>query len=68
MVWKIVRAVLLFLCGCSQSTVLDVPKPRTKVDTTYIPREIDTTQTSDVPIGFDVSVDDWDEEEIVIEI
>ena len=60
--------LLFLLTSCSMSEVLETPLPRTKADTTYIHREIDTTQTSDVPIGFDVSVDDWDEEEIVIQI
>lgn len=60
MVWKIVIAVLLFLCGCSQSTVLDMPKPRTKADTTYIPKAKDTLAVSDVPIAFEVNITDWE--------
>ena len=53
-------AILLLLCGCSQSTVLDMPKPRTKSDTTYIPKAKDTLAVSDVPIGFEVNITDWE--------
>lgn len=54
-------ALLLLLASCSMSEILEQPKPRTKGDTTYIPRQNDTTNTSDIPIGFDVSVEDWKE-------
>ena len=50
------------------SEVLEMPKPRTKADTTYIPRQIDTTNTSDIPIGFDVSVEGWEDTEIDINL
>jgi hypothetical protein len=58
--------ILLLLTSCSLSEVLEMPKPRTKTDTTYHPREVDTLKISDVPIGFEVGVDEWedDEEEI----
>ena len=59
--------LLLLLCGCSKSVVIDMPKTRA-ADTTYIPREIDTTHTSDVPIGFDVSVEGWEDIEIDINL
>ena len=45
------------------SELIDTPLPRTKSDTTYTPRQIDTTQTSGVPIGFDVTIADWEEDE-----
>lgn len=50
------------------SAVLEQPLPRTKADTTYIPRQIDTLSVSDVPIGFEVSVDEWEDEEIDINL
>lgn len=43
------------------SELVDQPLPRTKVDTTYIPRQIDTLKLSDRPIGFEVGVDEWEE-------
>ena len=60
--------LLFLLTSCSMSEVLDMPKPRTKVDTTYIPRAVDTLGISDVPIGFEVSVDEWEDEEIDINL
>lgn len=55
-------ALLLLLTSCSMSDIVEQPKPRTKADTiAYQPRRNDTTNTSDIPIGFDVSVEDWDE-------
>lgn len=60
---------ILMLCGCSKSLVIDMPKTRAADTTEYIPIERnDTTETSGVPITFDVSVDDWDEEEIEINL
>lgn len=50
------------------SEVLETPMPRTKSDTTYHPREVDTLKTSDVPIGFEVSVDEWEDTEININL
>lgn len=55
--------IALLLCSCSMSELIDTPLPRTKSDTTYTPRQIDTTQTSGVPIGFDVTISDWEEDE-----
>ena len=60
--------IILLLSSCSMSEVLEMPKPRTKADTTYVPRQIDTTETSDVPIGFEVGVDEWEDIEAEIEI
>ena len=54
---------ILMLCSCSASELIDTPLPRTKVDTTYTPRVIDTTSISGVPIGFDVTIADWEEDE-----
>jgi hypothetical protein len=46
------------------SEVLEMPKPRTKADTTYIPKTIqkDTSdiELSDIPIEFDVTIEDWE--------
>jgi hypothetical protein len=53
--------LLLLLTSCSMSEVLETPQPRTKADTTYTPRAVDTLKLSDVPIGFEVSVDEWEE-------
>lgn len=51
------------------SEVLEQPKPRTKADTTeYHPRQIDTLSVSDVPIAFEVSVDEWEDEETDINL
>jgi hypothetical protein len=60
--------ILLLLTSCSMSEVLETPLPRTKSDTTYHPREVDTLKISDVPIGFEVTVDEWDEQEIIINL
>ena len=46
------------------SAVLEQPKPRTKVDTTYTPRAVDTLKLSDRPIDFEVAVDEWEDEDI----
>ena len=54
--------LLLLLTSCSMSEIVEQPAPRTKADTTcYTPRQIDTLKLSDKPIGFDVSVEDWKE-------
>lgn len=56
--------ILLLLTSCSLSEVLETPMPRTKSDTTaYSPRQIDTTSHSGVPVEFDVTVQDWEEDE-----
>ena len=60
--------LLFLLTSCSMSEVLETPLPRTKADTTYHPRQIDTLSVSDVPIGFEVSVDEWEDEEIDINL
>ena len=50
------------------SEVLETPLLRTKADTTYTPRAVDTLGISDVPIGFEVGVDEWEDEEIDINL
>ena len=50
------------------SEVLETPLPRTKSDTTYTPRAVDTLKLSDKPIGFEVGVDEWEDEEIDINL
>lgn len=56
--------LLFLLTSCSMGEVLETPMPRTKVDTTYIPRTIqkDTTEVelSGIPVEFDVTVESWE--------
>lgn len=59
---KKIFILILILESCSMAEIIDMPIPRTKADTIYIPRQVDSTQTSDVPVEFYVSVDDWVEE------
>lgn len=57
------------LGGCSRSIVIDMPMTKAADTTEYIPIERnDTTETSGVPIGFDVAVEDWEGIQIEIEI
>ena len=65
---QIALLLLLVLTSCSMSEVLETPLPRTKADTTYTPRAVDTLGISDVPIGFEVSVDEWEDIEIDINL
>ena len=64
-------ALVAMVIGCSKSVVIDMATVRSIGDTSkYVPRRRpgDTTQVADtarVPISFDVSVDDWGEEEEV---
>ena len=60
--------LLFLLTSCSMSEVLETPLPRTKSDTTYTPRAVDTLKLSDRPIGFEVSVDEWEDTEIDINL
>lgn len=61
--------LLLLLCGCSKSVVIDMPKTRAADTTEYIPIDRnDTTETSDVPVTFDVSVEGWEDIEIDINL
>jgi hypothetical protein len=60
--------LFLALFSCSKSEVLVLnERLETKADTTvYTPRQkpevADTVKLSDVPINFDVTVEDWEEE------
>ena len=65
---QIALLLLLVLTSCSMSEVLETPLPRTKADTTYTPRAVDTLGISDVPITFDVSVEGWEDIEIDINL
>lgn len=60
-------AILLLLVGCSLSEVIDAPVQQEPE--TYAPRkrQTDSTQrdTARVPISFDVSIDNWGDEEVV---
>lgn len=60
--------LLFLLTSCSMSEVLETPLPRTKADTTYTPRAVDTLKLSDRPIGFEVGVDEWEDEDIDINL
>ena len=61
--------IILLLSGCSMSEVLDMPKTRAADTTEYIPIERnDTTETSGVPVTFDVSVEGWEDTEIDINL
>lgn len=61
--------VIMLLFACSKSVVIDMPPTRSIGDTSvYVPRKrsSDTTQVADtarVPISFDVSIDNWGDEE-----
>lgn len=56
-----IAMIFLLLTSCSMSEVLETPLPRTKSDTTYTPRAVDTLKLSDQPIGFEVNVDEWED-------
>lgn len=60
--------LLILLTSCSFSEVLEQPLPRTKSDTTYTPRTKDTTNTSFVPIEFEVGVEEWEDVETEINL
>lgn len=65
---KIVIAILLLLVGCSLSEIVDLRQPEEEQTEPYYPRmRKDTTEKADsgrVPISFDVSVDNWGDEQI----
>lgn len=66
---SIIVVFLTIFISCSKSTIIDIAIPRTVEDTsTYTPRVKSDTVVIDtirVPISFDVTVDNWvDEEEI----
>lgn len=51
--------LLLLLLGCSRSEVINEP-PRECVDTMFTRARNDTTERR-IPIGFGVTVEDWEE-------
>lgn len=57
--------LVLSLISCSKSEVVKEPeRVYTKaLDTTYTPRVVDTIEITNIPIGFDVVLDRWDEVE-----
>lgn len=61
-------AVLLLIGGCSLSEVIDLQTPRERKSEPYYPQtKADSTEKADtarVPISFDVSVDNWGDEDI----
>ena len=59
---RLIILALFLLTSCSMSEIVEQPAPRTKADTaTYTPRQIDTLKLSDKPVGFEVEVEDWEE-------
>ena len=58
---KALVITILMLCGCSKSVVIDMPKTRASDTTIYTPRTKDTTNTSFVPIQFEVGVEEWED-------
>lgn len=54
-----------FLYGCSYSVLIDMPVTRSTDTCDYKPNpkqmEEDTLELSDIPIDFDVNVEDWKE-------
>ena len=58
---KTLIIAILMLCGCNKSVVIEMPVTRASDTTTYTPRTKDTTNTSFVPIEFEVGVEEWKE-------
>ena len=53
--------ILLCLCSCSMSEIIDMPITKAIDTTEYVGRvKKDTIECSDVPITFDVTVEDWE--------
>lgn len=50
------------------SELVAVPETRSSDTTAYTPRHRDTTEISGVPIGFEVGVDEWEDEDIDINL
>ena len=69
--WRLMRLLsLLLLMGCCKTEVLNTPQPM-PIDTIVVLKaaEADTTQREDtarVPIGWNPSVEDWEEQDINI--
>lgn len=66
---SIIVGLLVTIISCSKSTIIDMAIPRNVDTSTYTPRvKSDTTNNRDtvrVPISFDVSVDNWGDEEVI---
>ena len=66
---SIIVGLLITIISCSKSTIIDMAIPRNIDTSTYTPRvKSDTTNNRDtarVPISFDVSVDNWGDEEVI---
>ena len=60
-------SVFVIIISCSKSTIIDIAIPRNIDTSVYTPRvKSDTTSNRDtarVPISFDVSIDDWEDED-----
>jgi hypothetical protein len=65
----ILFSVFVIIISCSKSTIIDMAIPRNIDTSVYTPRvKSDTTSNRDtarVPISFDVSVDNWGDEEVI---
>ena len=64
--------ILLILSSCCKTEILNAPQPM-PIDTIVVLKaaEADTTQRQDtvrVPIGWNPSVEDWEQNEIDIEL
>ena len=64
---SIIVGLLITIISCSKSTIIDIAIPRNIDTSVYTPRvKSDTTSNRDtarVPISFDVSIDDWEDED-----
>lgn len=67
LVISIIFVLLVIIISCSKSTIIDIAIPKNIDTSTYTPRvKSDTTSNRDtarVPISFDVSIDDWEDED-----
>lgn len=67
----VLTLAFLIIISCSKSTIIDMATPRNIDTSVYVPRmKKDTTKvdsskvdTTRIPISFDVSVDNWGDEE-----
>lgn len=68
----VLTLAFLIIISCSKSTIIDIATPRNIDTSVYVPRmKKDTTKvdsskvdTTRIPISFDVSVDNWGDENI----
>jgi hypothetical protein len=67
LVFIILSIIYLFIIGigCSKSYIIDFPETRSYADTSYVysvkGSVIDTTETSGIPVSFDVIVEEWED-------